>query len=114
MTYKTLKRGFLIVIGILSVAIIVLTQSFYQPVETHVKKANSERSADKNENNVTISAPSDVVPHGNAVALNQSTPSLAEKISGIEKPATTTLVIKKAFVTFFKTLFRVIIAPNAP
>ena len=100
--------------GIVSVVVIVLTQSFYQPVETHQKKATSEKTAEKGSGQVTISAPSEMVPHGNTLAINPNTPSIAEKIAGLEKPKASTPTIKKVFVSFFKTLFKVIIAPNAP
>ena len=100
--------------GILSVAVIVLTQSFYDSTETSQKKAATEQTPEQNTHAVTISAPSDMVPHGNAVAVNHQQPSVLEKFSRIEKPKRTSVIIKNTVVTFFKTLFRVIIAPNAP
>ncbi len=99
--------------GILSVAVIVLTQSFYMPTESFQKKAKTEQTPDQ-DNQVFVSAPSDMVPHGNTVAVNENTPSIAEKIGSTDQPKKVTAVLKKVFVTFFKTLFRVIIAPNAP
>jgi hypothetical protein len=113
MTTKALKRGFLMIAGILSVAVIVLTQSFYQPIEGSQKKAKTEQ-ADQNSKDVFINAPSDMVPHGNTVAVNEHSPSLAEKINTTTEPKKASVVVKKVVVTFFKTLFRVFIAPNAP
>jgi hypothetical protein len=113
MTTKAVKRGFLMIAGILSVVVIVLTQSFYQPSESLQKKSKTEQ-ADQNSKEVFINAPSDMVPHGNTVAVSEHSPSLAEKISSTTEPKKTSIVVKKVFVTFFKTLFRVIIAPNAP
>lgn len=99
--------------GILSVVVIVLTKSFYQPSESHQKKAKTEQ-ADQNSKEVSIHAPSDMVPHGNTVAVNENTPSIAEKIGSANAPKKAIVVVKKVFVIFFKTLFRVTIAPNAP
>ena len=100
--------------GILSVAVIVLTQSFYQPSQSFSKKANTEQ-ADQNSKEVSISAPSDMVPHGNTVAVNESSPSsITEKIGSTDQPKKVSVVAKKVLVNFFKTLFRVFIAPNAP
>ncbi len=99
--------------GILSVAVIVLTQSFYQPSQSFQKKAKTEQ-ADQTSKEVFINAPSDMVPHGNTVAVNEHSPSLAEKISGPAEPKKTVVVAKKILVNFFKTLFQVFIAPNAP
>ncbi len=113
MTAKELKKGFLMIAGILSVVVIVLTQSFYQPSESLQKKSKTEK-ADQNGKEVFIHAPSDMVPHGNTVAVNENTPSIAEKIGSTDEPRKAVIVVKKVFVTFFKTLFRVIIAPNAP
>jgi anionic cell wall polymer biosynthesis LytR-Cps2A-Psr (LCP) family protein len=85
MTTKALKRGFLMIAGILSVVVIVLTQSFYQPTESLQKKAKTEQ-ADQNSKEVSIHAPSDMVPHGNTVAVNENTPSIAEKIGSTDEP----------------------------
>jgi hypothetical protein len=113
MTTKALKRGFLMIAGILSVAVIVLTQSFYQPSQSFSKKVNAEKT-DQNSKEVSISAPSDMVPHGNTVAVNESNPNITEKIGSTDQPKKITVVAKKILVNFFKTLFRVFIAPNAP
>jgi hypothetical protein len=113
MTTKALKRGFLMIAGILSVAVVVLTQSFYQPIEGIQKKAKAEQT-DQTGKEVFINAPSDMVPHGNTVAVNENTPSIAEKIGSTDEPKKAVVVVKKVIVTFFKTLFRVFIAPNAP
>jgi hypothetical protein len=113
MTAKALKRGFLMIAGIVSVAVIVLTQSFYLPSENLQKRAKTEQ-ADQNSKEVFINAPSDMIPHGNTVAVNENTPSIAEKIGSTDEPKKTAIVAKKVLVNFLKTLFQVFIAPNAP
>ncbi|MCX8490282.1 MAG: hypothetical protein ORN54_04365 [Cyclobacteriaceae bacterium] len=115
MNQKALKRGFLMIAGIMSVAVIVLSQVFYQPIEPLQKKIVTEQSADDQpSDDTTISAPSDIVSHGNAIAFNQSPPAVNEKLAETEIRKQSLTVIRKAFVSFFKTLFRVIISPNAP
>ncbi len=100
--------------GILSVAVIVLTQSFYQPAESSYSLAETKQTPEQANNDVIIVAPSDMVPHGNTVAVSENSSSITEKIATNNKPESTSIVIKKVFVSFFKTLFRVLIAPNAP
>jgi hypothetical protein len=111
---KALKRRFLMIAGILSVVIIVLTQSYFQPTESLQKKAKTEQSTEEQENQTFINAPSDMVPHGNAVAVSDSPASVPEKTSNPNESNKSSVVVKKVLVTFFKTLFRVIISPNAP
>jgi hypothetical protein len=116
MTNKALKRGFLMIAGILSVIIIVLTQSYYQPVKAFEKKSKTEHaaSASDEEGQTFVNAPSDMVPNGSSVAVNE-TPSIApEKIDRAEESKSVSVVVKKVVGTFLKTLFRVVIAPNAP
>lgn len=100
--------------GILSVAVIVLTQSFYQPTENTYTQAETKQTPEKTNHDVIIVAPSDMVPHGNTVAVSENSPSITEKITNINKPESTSIVARKVFLSFFKTLFRVLIAPNAP
>lgn len=101
------------VTGILAVAVIVLTQSFYKPTQvTQKKNTNTEQSGKSD--HVTVSAPSDLSNSGNAQVVNDHTPSVIDEI----KPSTTakkaTVVVKKTAIRFFQTLFRAFISPNAP
>jgi ABC-type transport system involved in cytochrome bd biosynthesis fused ATPase/permease subunit len=114
MNDKALKRGFLMIAGILSVIVIVLSQSFYESSEIAHKKTTTEQEDNQSSTQTTISAPSDMVPHGNAVAINEDIPSAPEKIGSKDEPKKIVSVTKKVFSTLFKTLFRVFIAPNAP
>ena len=91
------------IVGILSVVVIVLTQSFYDSTETAQKKVKTEQTADQNASEVTtISAPSDLVPHGNAVAIHHTPYGMLEQIAPVEKKKNASVVIKKTFVSFFK------------
>ena len=101
--------------GIMSVVVIVLSQVFYEPIEPLQKKVATEQSSnDHSTDDTAISAPSDIVSHGNAVAFNQPPVGVNEKLADTEIRKRSLTVIKKAFVSFFNTLFRVIISPNAP
>ena len=101
--------------GIMSVVVIVLSHVFYEPIEPLQKKVATEQSSnDHSTDDTAISAPSDIVSHGNAVAFNQPPVWVNEKLADTEIRKRSLTVIKKAFVSFFNTLFRVIISPNAP
>jgi len=76
-------------------------------------QALKSKSKDKKE--VAIHAPSDVAAQGQAVELNhQQQPSLLEELILSDKKEQTVVFIQKTALDFFKTLFRVIISPNAP
>lgn len=112
MSKKGLKRGFLLFIGILSVVVIVLTQSFYKPVAEEKAKAKTEQNESKNQ--ASIHAPSDVVPNGNALAVNQDQAIVPNQAAISEEPKKVVAVIRQSLFKFFRTLFRTSIAPNAP
>lgn len=110
MTNKGLKRGLLLIIGILSVMVIVLTQSFYKPLSE--EKAKTEQSDSKNKD--TIHAPSDVVANGNTLALNTDQAVASNGVAVSEEPKKVVVAIRQGLFKFFRTLFRTSIAPNAP
>lgn len=109
MKTKSLQRAFLLASGICAVLVILLSHSFYQ--NSHVAlKAKAEK--DKKE--VAIHAPSDVASQGHSVELNEQQPSHVQEIILSDKKNDVVVFIEKTTVNFFKTLFRVIISPNAP
>jgi hypothetical protein len=111
MKTRSLQRAFLLASGICAVLVILVSQSFYQNSSVALK-AKSEKAKDPKE--VSIHAPSDVASQGHSVELNEQQPShVQETILGDEKNDVVVFVRKTA-VNFFKTLFRVIISPNAP
>jgi cell division protein FtsI/penicillin-binding protein 2 len=112
MSKKGLKRGFLLFVGILSVAVIVLTQSFYKPVAEQKAKAKTEQNDTKNE--ASIHAPSDVVSNGNTLAVNQDQEIVPRQVAISEEPKKVVAFIRQSLFKFFRTLFRTSIAPNAP
>ncbi len=111
MKKKALSRIFMIASGILAAVIIVFSQSYYQQTEI-TRKKDSEKKA-KSEN-VTISASSDAVTSNPIVNLGESTtPPTQQSFSASENRSFIKLETK-VFVNFFRTLFSVIISPNAP
>ncbi len=112
MSKKGLKRGFLLIVGILSVLVIVLTQSFYKPVADEKAKVKTEQNDSKNQ--VTIHAPSDVMANGNTLAVNNDQEVVPNQVPISEEPKKVVAVIRQSLFKFFRTLFRTTIAPNAP
>ena len=110
---KALKRSLLLIAGIISVMVIVLTQSFYKGSVDDLSKKQTKEQQEQTSQSV-INAPSDVVPHGNAVVLEDAIVIAPQKNISNAQPKKAAVVLKKVFVTLFKTLFRVTIAPNAP
>src|SRR5437868_4341379 len=108
MKTKSLQRVILLASGICAVLVILLSQSFYQ-VSGQTLKAKSK---DKKE--VIIQAPTDVAAQGQAVELNHQEPSVLEELILSDKKSEVVVFIQKTTIDFFKTLFRVIISPNAP
>ena len=109
MKTKSLQRAILLATGICAVLVILLSQSFYK---TGQSLAKAEKAKDKKE--VTIQAPSDVAAQGQAVELNDQQPSLLEELILSDKKQETVVFVQKTTINFFRTLFRVIISPNAP
>ena len=111
MKSKSLQRTLLLASGLCAVLVILLSQSFYQTsiVPTKIK---SEKASDKKE--VAIHAPSDVAAQGQAVELNHPQPSVAQELVLADDKDEKAVFIQKIATNFFKTLFRVIISPNAP
>jgi len=108
MKTKSLQRIILLASGICAVVVILLSQSFYQVSGQALKS----KAKDKKE--VTIQAPSDVAAQGQAVQLDHQQPSLLEELILSDKKQETVVFIQKTTINFLKTLFRVIISPNAP
>jgi hypothetical protein len=108
MKTKSLQRIILLASGICAVVVILLSQSFYQVSGQTL----NTKAKDKKE--VTIQAPSDVAAQGQAVQLDHQQPSLLEELILSDKKQETVVFIQKTTINFLKTLFRVIISPNAP
>ncbi len=110
MKSKSFQRVLLLASGLCAVLVILLSQSFYQVASIPAK--SKEKKSDKTE--VAIHAPSDVAAQGQAVELNHAPSSVSEKLVLADHKNEQAVFIQKIATNFFKTLFRVIISPNAP
>jgi len=110
MEIKSLQRAFLLFTGVAAVMVILLSQAVY--TTGAAAKAKPEKSKDKKE--VTIQAPSDVAAQGQAVDLSTTQPAMLKEITRDENQHRPIVFVQKIATDFFKTLFRVIISPNAP
>jgi hypothetical protein len=112
MRKKSIYRGILIVAGILSAAIIILSHSIEFK---EIKKAKTEHSEEKADSNTILKAPSEVVSQVSVVSIDEQVPdALLETLTLTE--------ISRKFIPdqgitlskFFQVLFKLVIAPNAP
>lgn len=111
MKSKSFQRILLLASGLCAVLVILLSQSFYQS-NSFTAKVKTEKASDTKE--VTIHAPSDVAAQGQSVELHHSQPSVVENLILEDNKNENAVFIQKIASNFFKTLFRVIISPNAP
>jgi len=111
MKSKSLQRALLLASGLCAVVVILLSQSYYQTGVTS-SKIKTEKQSDTKE--VVIHAPSDVAAQGQSVELDNSQPSVAEELVLEDNKNEKAVFIQRIATDFFKTLFRVIISPNAP
>jgi hypothetical protein len=107
MNIKSLYRVFILLVGICTVAVIVLSKAIYPASEVVKKDAKSKTE-------IAIHAPSDVASQSNPVAVSEHQPGLVTTLQLDEKREEKFSVVTKTVTTLFKTLFRVIISPNAP
>jgi hypothetical protein len=111
MKSKSLQRALLLASGFCAVLVILLSQSFYQ-TNLQASKIKADKASDKKE--VAIHAPADVAAQGQSVELHPSQPSVIAKLVLEDDKSGNGVFIQKIANNFFKTLFRVIISPNAP
>jgi hypothetical protein len=111
MKSKSFQRALLLASGFCAVLVILLSQSFYQ-TSSSPAKIKTDKASDKKE--VAIHAPSDVAAQGQSVELNHSQPPVAEELVLANDKNEKAVFVQKIATNFFKTLFRVIISPNAP
>jgi len=111
MKKKTLSRIFMIAAGVLAAVIIVFSQTYHNQTElAHKKDSDSKAKSEK----AVISAPSDAVTSNSLLKLNDNPEPATQQSFSITEIKSFVKVEKHVFVNFFRTLFRVIISPNAP
>ncbi len=108
MNLKSIYRILTLIAGVCTVAVILLSKV----VPAGAEIAKEKGSKDKTE--VTIHAPSDVASQSTSVAAPASEPTLITTLEQDDNQEGKFTLVKKTFTSLFKTLFRVIISPNAP
>lgn len=117
MVQKTFSKNLILATGILAALVILLSQAFQQDARTFLSKIKTDQSEKPAgaEKKVVIATPSDAVVASQAGEVGDTKPALIREIildadSVSERP----VVPKTIIASFFKTLFRTIISPQAP
>ncbi len=113
--YKNHKNWTLF-FGIITASVIVLSQLFwFQTTDFVTKKAKTEQTEGANQQEEAhISLPSSSIPSGTSVEQGQESSFIQELLFEEEKASEVATSLPTAVGKFFQTLFRVLIAPNAP
>jgi hypothetical protein len=117
------SRTVLMIAGILTVIVILISQAFYQTAEHKLglsdagtpKKETSDKAGHKShktDKQVSI-VTSDVVP-SHAVQVDKNTAAVIKTFTPEERPAKAFFPVTRIFTSFFKILLRTTISPNAP
>jgi hypothetical protein len=104
----------LIAAGLLAALVIILSHSYSLRLQEE-KKATTERSDDSTESRTVLTAPAEALTQGSIVRVDEQVPVSVIEILG--EPQKIQSFVPRSEVIFsnlFKTLFRVLIAPNAP
>jgi hypothetical protein len=102
--------------GIVTATVIVLSQLFwFQTSDFSKKTACSEQTEDTNDEEEShFSLPSSTFPSSTSVEQGQESSFIQELLFKEEKAAEISTSLPTTVGKFFQTLFRVLIAPNAP
>jgi len=102
------------IVGLLAATVIVLSHVYKAPEEVAEKKPATEQSSES-EPKTVISAPTEAITHGAAVQVdNQAPQTLLEVLAEPQSHLSIVTVSEELVSNFLRTLFRVIISPNAP
>lgn len=99
-----------LVAGVLTVLVILLSQSLYFPSGPSIKK---EKQKTEQHGLTIINAPADVVPTP-SVQLNEGLPALLKPVIAAEENSEPFFTPVEILRPYLKILFRAIISPNAP
>jgi hypothetical protein len=111
---KQFSRMILMIAGVLTVVVILLSQSFYHPAENDLSKVKTEQKTDQHPHAaIMINAPADVVP-SSAIQLDENIPTLLKTPAAQKENEETFFPGVEIVAPYFKILFRAIISPNAP
>ena len=96
-------------------AALVIILSHTYTLTTKQEKTASEQKSEQSEKKVILTAPADFVPQASVVRVDEQVPVSVLEILGEPQQLQNFVPRSEAILTsLFKTLFRVVIAPNAP
>jgi hypothetical protein len=111
---KQVFRLILMISGVLTVAVILLSQSLYFPGEKDHALRKADTSTEQAPGTTIIQAPADVVPSP-SVQLDEVAPTALKKVPvPAEAHGKRTFPVSRILSSYFINLFRAIISPNAP
>ena len=117
MRNKDFSKKLMLVAGILAAVIILFSQAFQKEtcqLLSKIKSQKTEKTAEA-EKKVIMATPVDAVTSGITVEVEDANASLIREIVHDENTTSKQAIVGKTLVTnFFKTLFRVVISPQAP
>lgn len=114
MRNRSIYRGFLIAAGLLAVLVIILSHTYILRVEEG-KQTTTEQAGETDEGKTVLTVPAEALTQGSLVRVDEQVPVSVIEILG--EPQKIQNFVPRSEVIFsnlFKTLFRVLIAPNAP
>lgn len=96
-------------------ALVIILSHSYTLTAKQEKKSNTEQKSEQTEKKVILTAPADFVPQASVVRVDEQVPVSVLEILGEPQKVKNFIPRSEAiFTSLFKTLFRVVIAPNAP
>ena len=102
--------------GVLVATLIFLSQAFHSQAQAGLEKIKTEKSSRKDAGTSTtyINASSEAVPQTTSVDIDDKASFSLSEVKRIIREEKWISFDRPIFTEFFKTLFRVVIAPNAP
>ena len=116
MTKRVIYRNTMLATGILAAVVILMSRAFHQEASSFLSKIKTEQTEKTSgDQDALIAAPSDAVTSAPAAEKADTDPSFIREIllddaSDREPPTVDTTFL----ASFLKTLFRTVIAPQAP
>lgn len=114
MRKNLIYRPLMVFTGLLTVIVILLSQSVYKQTQTGLEKSKTEQTADQDTHKTFVSAPTEAVTSSTVAEVNEQVPSLLEEFVMNESEEGSFVLQSPLLVRYVKALFRAIISPNAP
>ena len=113
MTLRPIARRFMIGVGIAATLVIVLLQVFPEISNPFPEKVKEPQTTEQGSATKVISTPTDAVPGGAPMQVNEAERSLIETLFN-QKVYTEVQMFAHVLGNYLSVLLRVCISPNAP